>query len=108
MVEESIHVVFNESSSSLNSGVDVSKIRIVEMSLSDKRKEERRLAYVEIEEIRIKTVDNTEDSVPMQPEPAGTEHLEQEDDFQEAEENLEIQTKDLVQVEAVQDDQYTK
>ena len=78
------------------------------MSLSDKRKEERRPAYVEVEEIRIKTVQNTENSVPMQPEPAGTEHLEQEDVFQEGEENLETQTEDPVQVEAVQDDQYIK
>ena len=86
-MEESIHVVFNESPGSLNSGVDVSKIRFVEMSLSDKRKEERRPAYVEVEEIRIKTADDTENLVPVQLGNAGTEHMEQEDVLQETAEN---------------------
>ena len=79
VVEESIHVVFNE-----------------ELSLSDKRKEEKRPAYVEVEEIRIKTADDTENSVPVQLGNAGTEHLEQEDVLQETAENQEIQTEDQV------------
>ena len=44
----------------------------------------------------------------MQPEPIGTEHLEQEDVFHEATENLEIQPEDPIQVEVVQVDQYIK
>ena len=97
MVEESIYVVFNESPGSLNSGVDISKVRLEELSLSDKRKEEKKPAYVEVEEIRIRTADDTGNSVPVQPGNAGTEHLEQEDVLQETVENLE----DQVQTEEV-------
>ena len=35
VVEESIHVVFNESPRSFNSEADISTVRFVEMSLSD-------------------------------------------------------------------------
>ena len=59
---------------------------------------------MEIEEVRIKTVDKTEDSVLVQPETAGTEHLEQVGVFQEAAENLEVQYEELVQGEGTQDD----
>ena len=79
VVEESIHVVFNESQRSLNSEVDISTVRFEEMNLSDQKKEESRPTYVEVEDIRIKSVDRTANSVPVQPEPATTEHLEQED-----------------------------
>ena len=88
--------------------MDISTVRFEEMDLSDQKKKESRPTYVEVEEIRIKTVDGTEDSVPVQPEPAGTEHLEQEDVFQEATENLEIQLEEPTQVEVVQDDHYIK
>ena len=76
VVEESIHVVFNESQRSLNSEVDISTVRFKEMNLSDKKKLERRPTYEEVEEIRIKTVEGTADSAPAQSEPAGTEHLD--------------------------------
>ena len=76
VVEESIHVVFNESPGSLNSGVDISKVRLEKLSLSDERKEEKRPAYEEVEEIRVRTADDIGNSVPVQPGNAGTEHLE--------------------------------
>ena len=75
-MEELIHVVFNESQRSLNSEVDISTVRFEEMDLSDQKKEESRPTYVEVEDTRIKSVDGSADSVPVQPEPAGTEHLE--------------------------------
>ena len=64
VVEESIHVVFNELPGSLNSEVDISKARLEELSLSDEKKEEKRPAYEEVEEIRIRTADDTGNSVP--------------------------------------------
>ena len=73
-----------------------------------KKKEERRPTYVEVEEIRIKTVDGTEDSDPAQSAPAGTEHLEHEDEFQEATENLEVQPEESTQDEDAENNQYIK
>ena len=55
--------------------MDISTVRFEEMSLNNKGREEKRPTYMEVEGIRIKTVDGTADSVPVQPEPAGTEHL---------------------------------